>query len=162
MALKFSYFFPFVFVALTIRAGPLFNTGFLRRMLVAAVQHNMEDIQPLVKTLICEADCTTLKPFSVPGYSALSNQGVHVLAVTYLVTLICDSVQLETLNQLFEQWGLDLNVLNNFDASLLLVECGVVIKTLQKVEEGDTSDQSGICCFINLFYLLFSSLLFGI
>uniref|UniRef100_A0A673IBD1 tRNA (guanine(27)-N(2))-dimethyltransferase n=1 Tax=Sinocyclocheilus rhinocerous TaxID=307959 RepID=A0A673IBD1_9TELE len=57
-------------------AGPLFNTGFLRRMLVAAVQHNMEDIQPLVKTLICEADCTTLKPFPVPGYSALSNQGV--------------------------------------------------------------------------------------
>uniref|UniRef100_A0A8C1V3R2 tRNA (guanine(26)-N(2))-dimethyltransferase n=1 Tax=Cyprinus carpio TaxID=7962 RepID=A0A8C1V3R2_CYPCA len=70
-------------------AGPLFNTGFLRRMLVAAVQHNMEDIQPLVKTLICEADCTTLKPFPVLGYSALSNQ----------------------------------------------VECGVVIKTLQKVEE---------------------------
>uniref|UniRef100_A0A672R4P3 tRNA (guanine(27)-N(2))-dimethyltransferase n=1 Tax=Sinocyclocheilus grahami TaxID=75366 RepID=A0A672R4P3_SINGR len=59
-------------------AGPLFNTGFLRRMLVAAVQHNMEDIQPLVKTLICEADCTTLKPFPVPGYSALSNQGVMV------------------------------------------------------------------------------------
>uniref|UniRef100_A0A8C2I3Z7 tRNA (guanine(26)-N(2))-dimethyltransferase n=1 Tax=Cyprinus carpio TaxID=7962 RepID=A0A8C2I3Z7_CYPCA len=57
-------------------AGPLFNTGFLRRMLVAAVQHNMEDIQPLVKTLICEADCTTLKPFPVLGYSALSNQGV--------------------------------------------------------------------------------------
>ncbi|KTF91277.1 hypothetical protein cypCar_00003280 [Cyprinus carpio] len=56
-------------------AGPLFNTGFLRRMLVAAVQHNMEDIQPLVKTLICEADCTTLKTFPVPGYSALSNQG---------------------------------------------------------------------------------------
>uniref|UniRef100_A0A8C1CNM2 tRNA (guanine(26)-N(2))-dimethyltransferase n=1 Tax=Cyprinus carpio carpio TaxID=630221 RepID=A0A8C1CNM2_CYPCA len=55
-------------------AGPLFNTGFLRRMLVAAVQHNMEDIQPLVKTLICEADCTTLKPFPVLGYSALSNQ----------------------------------------------------------------------------------------
>uniref|UniRef100_A0A8C1C1F1 tRNA (guanine(26)-N(2))-dimethyltransferase n=1 Tax=Cyprinus carpio carpio TaxID=630221 RepID=A0A8C1C1F1_CYPCA len=51
-------------------AGPLFNTGFLRRMLVAAVQHNMEDIQPLVKTLICEADCTTLKTFPVPGYSA--------------------------------------------------------------------------------------------
>lgn len=66
-------------------------------MLVAAVQHNMEDIQPLVKTLICEADCTTLKPFPVPGYSALSNQ----------------------------------------------VECGVVIKTLQKVEEADTSDQAG-------------------
>ncbi|XP_051953856.1 TRMT1-like protein [Xyrauchen texanus] len=78
-------------------AGPLFNTGFLRRMLVAAVHHNMEDIQPLVKTLICEADCTTLKPSPVPGYSALSNQ----------------------------------------------VECGVVIKTLQKIEEADISEQSG-------------------
>lgn len=37
-----------------------------------------------------------------------------------------------------------------------LVECGVVIKTLQKVEEADTSDQSGICYFINVFYLLVS------
>ncbi|XP_030628353.1 TRMT1-like protein [Chanos chanos] len=78
-------------------SGPLFNTGFLRRMLVAAVQHSMEDIQPLVKTLICEADCTTLKSFSVTGHSVLANQ----------------------------------------------VECGVVIKTLQKVEEADTADQSG-------------------
>ncbi|XP_060933825.1 TRMT1-like protein isoform X2 [Limanda limanda] len=42
-------------------AGPLFNTGFLRRMLAAAVQHSMDDIQPLVKTLICESDCTSLK-----------------------------------------------------------------------------------------------------
>ncbi|XP_056620196.1 TRMT1-like protein isoform X2 [Triplophysa dalaica] len=78
-------------------AGPLFNSGFLRQMLVAAVQHNMEDIQPLVKSLFCEADCTTLKPSPVPGYSTLSSQ----------------------------------------------VECGVVIKTLQRVEEADTSDQSG-------------------
>lgn len=39
-----------------------------------------------------------------------------------------------------------------------LVECGVVIKTLQKVEEADTSDQSGICCFINVFHLLFSGI----
>ncbi|XP_017573965.2 TRMT1-like protein isoform X1 [Pygocentrus nattereri] len=78
-------------------SGSLFNTGFLRRMLVAAVQYSMEDIQPLVKTLICEADCTTLKSFSVTGHSVLANQ----------------------------------------------VECGVVIKTLQKVEEADTADQSG-------------------
>uniref|UniRef100_A0A8B9JT17 tRNA (guanine(26)-N(2))-dimethyltransferase n=1 Tax=Astyanax mexicanus TaxID=7994 RepID=A0A8B9JT17_ASTMX len=56
-------------------SGSLFNTGFLRRMLVAAVQHSMEDIQPLVKTLICEADCTTLKSFSVTGHSVLANQG---------------------------------------------------------------------------------------
>ncbi|KAK3516762.1 hypothetical protein QTP70_022545 [Hemibagrus guttatus] len=78
-------------------SGSLFNTGFLRRMLVAAVQHSMEDVQPLVKTLICEADCTTLKSFSVTGQLILTNQ----------------------------------------------VECGVVIKTLQKVEEADTVDPSG-------------------
>lgn len=77
-------------------SGPLFNTGFLRRMLFAAVQHSMEDIQPLVKTLICESECTTLKS-SVHGSSILNNQ----------------------------------------------VECGVVIKTLHKVEESGSSDQSG-------------------
>ncbi|KAM4739665.1 TRMT1-like protein isoform 3-T3 [Anableps anableps] len=54
-------------------SGPLFNTGFLRRMLSAAVQHSMDDIQPLVKTLICESECTTLKSL-VHGSSALSNQ----------------------------------------------------------------------------------------
>uniref|UniRef100_A0A671USF0 tRNA (guanine(27)-N(2))-dimethyltransferase n=1 Tax=Sparus aurata TaxID=8175 RepID=A0A671USF0_SPAAU len=53
--------------------GPLFNTGFLRRMLSAAVQHSMDDIQPLVKTLICESECTTLKSL-VHGPSALTNQ----------------------------------------------------------------------------------------
>ncbi|XP_066533537.1 TRMT1-like protein isoform X2 [Hoplias malabaricus] len=78
-------------------SSSLFNTGFLRRMLVAAVKHSMEDVQPLVKSLICEADCTTLKSFAVTGHSVLANQ----------------------------------------------VECGVVIKTVQKVEEGDTTDQSG-------------------
>ncbi|KAM6963388.1 TRMT1-like protein [Aplochiton taeniatus] len=77
-------------------SGPLFSTGFLRRMLFAAVQHSMEDIQPLVKTLICESECTTLKS-SVHGPTALTNQ----------------------------------------------VECGVVIKTLQKGEEAGTPDQSG-------------------
>ncbi|MBN3302328.1 TRM1L protein, partial [Amia calva] len=35
-------------------AGPLFNTGFLRRMLFEAVQHGMDDIQALVKTLLCD------------------------------------------------------------------------------------------------------------
>lgn len=42
-------------------SGPLFNTGFLRRMLTAAVRHSMEDIQPLVKTLLCESECTPLR-----------------------------------------------------------------------------------------------------
>ncbi|XP_041648195.1 TRMT1-like protein [Cheilinus undulatus] len=53
--------------------GSLFNTGFLRRMLSAAVQHSMDDIQPLVKTLICESECATLKSL-VHGSSALTNQ----------------------------------------------------------------------------------------
>uniref|UniRef100_A0A3Q0RSV1 tRNA (guanine(26)-N(2))-dimethyltransferase n=1 Tax=Amphilophus citrinellus TaxID=61819 RepID=A0A3Q0RSV1_AMPCI len=55
-------------------SGPLFNTGFLRRMLSAAMKHSMDDIQPLVKTLICESECTTLKSL-VHGPSALTNQG---------------------------------------------------------------------------------------
>ncbi|KAM9848353.1 TRMT1-like protein isoform 2-T2 [Aulostomus maculatus] len=54
-------------------SGPLFNTGFLRKMLSAAVQYSMDDIQPLVKTLICESECTTLKSL-VHGPSALTNQ----------------------------------------------------------------------------------------
>ncbi|XP_061094786.1 TRMT1-like protein isoform X2 [Conger conger] len=78
-------------------AGPLFNTGFLRRMLSAAVRHSMDDIQALVKTLICESECTTLKSFSTHGHSLHSSQ----------------------------------------------VECGVVIKTLQKAEEATSGDQSG-------------------
>ncbi|XP_037553813.1 TRMT1-like protein [Nematolebias whitei] len=53
--------------------GPLFNTGFLRRMLSAAMQHSMDDIQPLVKLLICESECTTLKSL-VHGSSSLTNQ----------------------------------------------------------------------------------------
>ncbi|XP_041134443.1 TRMT1-like protein isoform X2 [Polyodon spathula] len=48
-------------------SGSLFNTGFLRRMLFEAVQHEMDEIQPLVKSLICESECTTLKQFSIPG-----------------------------------------------------------------------------------------------
>lgn len=58
------------------RSGPLFNTGFLRQMLLAAVQHNMGDIQPLVKTLISESECTTMKTL-VHGAPAITNQGTH-------------------------------------------------------------------------------------
>uniref|UniRef100_A0A3B4BDH1 tRNA (guanine(26)-N(2))-dimethyltransferase n=1 Tax=Periophthalmus magnuspinnatus TaxID=409849 RepID=A0A3B4BDH1_9GOBI len=50
-------------------SGPLFHSFFLRTMLKAAVRHSMEDVQPLIKTLLCESDCTTLK------YPALTNQG---------------------------------------------------------------------------------------
>uniref|UniRef100_A0A1A8E7T1 tRNA (guanine(27)-N(2))-dimethyltransferase n=2 Tax=Nothobranchius kadleci TaxID=1051664 RepID=A0A1A8E7T1_NOTKA len=54
-------------------SGPLFNTGFLRKMLSAAVRHSMDDIQPLVKTLICESEGTTLKSL-VHGSSVLTSQ----------------------------------------------------------------------------------------
>ncbi|XP_025893726.1 TRMT1-like protein [Nothoprocta perdicaria] len=46
-------------------SGALFNTGFLRRMLLETVQYGLEETQPLLKTLICEAECTTLKQFSI-------------------------------------------------------------------------------------------------
>ncbi|KAM6263815.1 TRMT1-like protein isoform 2-T2 [Spheniscus humboldti] len=45
-------------------SGALFNTGFLRRMLFEAVQYGLDEAQPLLKTLVCEAECTTLKHFS--------------------------------------------------------------------------------------------------
>ncbi|XP_072290440.1 TRMT1-like protein isoform X2 [Eucyclogobius newberryi] len=45
-------------------SGPLFNSSFLRRMLNAAVRHSMEDVQPLLKTLLCECDCITTKYLS--------------------------------------------------------------------------------------------------
>ncbi|NXB51014.1 TRM1L protein, partial [Leucopsar rothschildi] len=44
-------------------SGSLFNTGFLRRMLLEAVQYGLDEAQPLLKTIICESECTTLKPF---------------------------------------------------------------------------------------------------
>ncbi|XP_074952873.1 tRNA (guanine(27)-N(2))-dimethyltransferase isoform X1 [Phalacrocorax aristotelis] len=45
-------------------SGVLFNTGFLRRMLFEAVQYGLDEAQPLLKTLVCEAECTTSKHFS--------------------------------------------------------------------------------------------------
>ncbi|NXG23113.1 TRM1L protein, partial [Grallaria varia] len=48
-------------------SGSLFNTGFLRRMLLAAVQYSLDEAQPLLKTLVCEAECTPLKHFSTHG-----------------------------------------------------------------------------------------------
>uniref|UniRef100_UPI0037E734ED TRMT1-like protein isoform X1 n=1 Tax=Semicossyphus pulcher TaxID=241346 RepID=UPI0037E734ED len=103
--------------------GPLFNTGFLRRMLSAAVQHSMDDIQPLVKTLICESECTTLKSL-VHGPSALTNQGKNPTSHPSPVT--CDQT---CVNRIF--------------CFLSAVECGVVIKTLQSGEESGPADHSG-------------------
>ncbi|XP_059334040.1 TRMT1-like protein isoform X1 [Ammospiza nelsoni] len=50
-------------------SGALFNTGFLRRMLLEAVQYGLDEAQPLLKTLVSEAECTTPKHFSThsPG-----------------------------------------------------------------------------------------------
>ncbi|XP_059710527.1 TRMT1-like protein [Haemorhous mexicanus] len=44
-------------------SGALFNTGFLRRMLLEAVQYGLDEAQPLLKTLVCEAECTAPKHF---------------------------------------------------------------------------------------------------
>ncbi|NWR75479.1 TRM1L protein, partial [Centropus unirufus] len=48
-------------------SGPLFNAGFLRRMLFEAMHYGLDEVQPLLKTLVCEAECTTLKHFSAPS-----------------------------------------------------------------------------------------------
>uniref|UniRef100_A0A8C9FEB5 tRNA (guanine(26)-N(2))-dimethyltransferase n=1 Tax=Pavo cristatus TaxID=9049 RepID=A0A8C9FEB5_PAVCR len=48
-------------------SGALFNTGFLRRMLFEAVQYGLDEVQPLLKTVVCEAECTTSKNFSTHG-----------------------------------------------------------------------------------------------
>ncbi|XP_010153476.1 PREDICTED: TRMT1-like protein [Eurypyga helias] len=44
-------------------SGALFNPGFLRRMVYEAVQYSLDEAQPLLKTLVCEADCRTSKHF---------------------------------------------------------------------------------------------------
>ncbi|NWU95426.1 TRM1L protein, partial [Upupa epops] len=42
-------------------SGGLFNSGFLRRMHFEAIQYGLDEAQPLLKTIVCEAECTTLK-----------------------------------------------------------------------------------------------------
>ncbi|NXF11902.1 TRM1L protein, partial [Smithornis capensis] len=62
-------------------SGALFNPGFLRRMLLEAVQYGLDEAQPLLKTLICEAECTTLKQFSTHGSGDENKQeecGVYI------------------------------------------------------------------------------------
>ncbi|NXL87239.1 TRM1L protein, partial [Alectura lathami] len=74
-------------------SGALFNTGFLRRMLFEAVQYGLEEAQPLLKTLVCEAECTTLKKFSTHSPNDENRQeecGVYIrtpdsLAESYVV-----------------------------------------------------------------------------
>ncbi|XP_010130187.1 PREDICTED: TRMT1-like protein [Buceros rhinoceros silvestris] len=45
-------------------SGALFNAGFLRRMYLEAVEYSLDEAQSLLKTLVCEAECTTLKHYS--------------------------------------------------------------------------------------------------
>ncbi|KAM5135018.1 TRMT1-like protein isoform 2-T2 [Mantella aurantiaca] len=45
--------------------GSLFSTGFLRRMLYEATSRSIGEIHTLLKNLICEAECTTVKQFSI-------------------------------------------------------------------------------------------------
>ncbi|NXH14267.1 TRM1L protein, partial [Bucco capensis] len=47
-------------------SGALFNAGFLRRMYFEAVQYGLDGAQSLLKTVVCEAECTTLKRYSAP------------------------------------------------------------------------------------------------
>ncbi|XP_040187155.1 TRMT1-like protein isoform X2 [Rana temporaria] len=46
-------------------SGSLFNTSFLRRMLYKATSQDIVEIHTLLKTLICESECITVKQFSV-------------------------------------------------------------------------------------------------
>ncbi|NWW73833.1 TRM1L protein, partial [Climacteris rufus] len=62
-------------------SGALFNSGFLRRMLLEAVQYGLDEAQPLLKTLVCEAECTTSKHFSTHGSGEENKQeecGVYI------------------------------------------------------------------------------------
>ncbi|NXU54302.1 TRM1L protein, partial [Turnix velox] len=45
-------------------SGSLFNTGFLRRMMFEATHYGLDEAQPLLKTLLCEAECITSKHLS--------------------------------------------------------------------------------------------------
>uniref|UniRef100_A0A803V0W6 tRNA (guanine(27)-N(2))-dimethyltransferase n=1 Tax=Ficedula albicollis TaxID=59894 RepID=A0A803V0W6_FICAL len=56
-------------------SGSLFNTGFLRRMLLEAVKYGLDEAQPLLKTLVCESECTTLKHFSTHSPGDENKQG---------------------------------------------------------------------------------------
>lgn len=44
-------------------------------MLFEAVQYGLDETQPLLKTLVCEAECTTLKNFSTHGPYDENKQG---------------------------------------------------------------------------------------
>ncbi|XP_077315638.1 tRNA (guanine(27)-N(2))-dimethyltransferase isoform X3 [Lithobates pipiens] len=60
-------------------SGSLFNTGFLRRMLYEATSRGILEIHALLKNLICESECTTVKQFSVqPTQYSQEESGVFI------------------------------------------------------------------------------------
>ncbi|XP_018410781.1 PREDICTED: TRMT1-like protein [Nanorana parkeri] len=60
-------------------SGSLFNTGFLRSMLYEATSRGIGEINTLLKNLICESECTTLKQFSVhPSQYSQEESGVFI------------------------------------------------------------------------------------
>lgn len=44
-------------------------------MLLEAVQYGLDEAQPLLKTLVCEAECTTPKHFSIHSPGDENKQG---------------------------------------------------------------------------------------
>ncbi|XP_016830341.1 TRMT1-like protein isoform X3 [Cricetulus griseus] len=56
-------------------SSSLFNTGFLKRMLLESLHHGLDDVQPLIKTLIFESECTPQSQCSVHAPSNLNKQG---------------------------------------------------------------------------------------
>uniref|UniRef100_S4RMN3 tRNA (guanine(26)-N(2))-dimethyltransferase n=1 Tax=Petromyzon marinus TaxID=7757 RepID=S4RMN3_PETMA len=67
-------------------SGSLFNSGFLRRMLFEAVQHEVEDVQPLLKTLAGEAECTNVRKYALTNVAAHTSQG-RSLELSYEVAV---------------------------------------------------------------------------
>ncbi|XP_040841301.1 TRMT1-like protein isoform X1 [Ochotona curzoniae] len=55
-------------------SGSLFNTGFLKRMLLESLHHGLDDIQALLKTLIFESECCLQSQFAVPAASGVNRQ----------------------------------------------------------------------------------------
>ncbi|XP_055965565.1 TRMT1-like protein isoform X1 [Sorex fumeus] len=55
-------------------SSSLFNTGFLKRMMFESLHHVLEDIQPLIKTLIFESECTPQSRSSGVPSANLSKQ----------------------------------------------------------------------------------------
>ncbi|ERE73603.1 TRMT1-like protein [Cricetulus griseus] len=55
-------------------SSSLFNTGFLKRMLLESLHHGLDDVQPLIKTLIFESECTPQSQCSVHAPSNLNKQ----------------------------------------------------------------------------------------